>query len=67
MKSTSTIRKHLKKLRELIDSSKDPIEKRVAYAMEQAVRWAIEDTAGWSGLAQEAKEEAGVLKRELEK
>ena len=65
MKSKSTIRRNLKELRSLIDSSNDLILRRIAYAMEHAVRWATEDTVGWHSLAREAEEEAKILRGEL--
>jgi len=65
-KSQRTINKHLKELRELIDTSKDPLETRIAYAMETAVRWATEDTVGWEGLKDQAINEAAILKKEPE-
>ena len=65
MKHKTTIRKHLKELRKLIDETPDPVLKRIAYTMETAVRWATEDTVGWNGLQQEAEEAAYLLKEEM--
>ena len=65
MKSKPTIKRHLKELRHLIDTSPDPIVVRIAYAMETAVRWATEDVKDWPSLAQEAEEEAKILRSEL--
>lgn len=56
----------LRDLRKLIDSSKDPVETRIAYAMETAIVWATEDTEGWPGMAVEAKTMAKILRDELE-
>ena len=68
MKAQSTVKKHLRELRALIDSSDDdPATMRIAYAMECAVRWATENTTGWPGLAAEAKILSGLLKKELSK
>jgi hypothetical protein len=64
-KSQSTIKRHLKQLRKQEIESDDPIAFRIAYAMEQAVRWATEATVGWPGLAEQARIEAGLLRREL--
>lgn len=68
-KSPRTIRKNLKELRKqcIETSPRDPILSRIAYAMETAVRWAILDTAGWESLANEAQENAKVLRKELER
>lgn len=66
MKSKTTIRKHLRELRQLIENTDDPLERQIAYAMETAVRWATEETVGWPGLREEAKAEARILAKELE-
>lgn len=63
--SQRTIKRNLKELREVIDNTSDPVLARIAYAMERAVRWATENTVDWSGLAQQAREEAAFLKPEL--
>lgn len=65
LKSQATIKRHLKQLREQVINSSDPVEERIAYAMETAVRWAIEPTLGWPGLAEQARIEAELLRREL--
>ena len=65
MKSKRTHQRHLRELRQLIESTTDPVEMRVAYAMEQAVRWAIENTRGWPSLRQEAIDEAYILRKEM--
>ena len=67
MKSNLTIKKQLKELRELIYTSENPLETRIAYAMETAVRWVVEETVGWEGLKDQAISEAAILKKELEK
>lgn len=65
MKSQSTIKKHLRGLRKLIyDPDTDPLTMRIAYAMETAVRWATEDTVGWCGLVEEAKDEARIYREQ---
>lgn len=64
--SDRTVKKHLKELRALIENeATDEVTRRIAYAMECAVRWATEDTVGWNGLAQEARDEAWFLRQEL--
>jgi O-succinylbenzoate synthase len=65
-KAASTIKRNLHDLRKLIDDPKStPSEKRIAYAMETAIRWATEETVGWSDMASEAKLSAELLKGEL--
>lgn len=64
--AASTVKRHLVELRkDCIEGSLDPVEKRIAYAMEQAVRWATEATTGWPKLAVQAEEEAALLRKEL--
>lgn len=64
MKSQSTINRHLRELRELINTTPDPVIARVAYAMEFAVRWARQDVVSWPSLVEEAAIEAQLLRRE---
>lgn len=64
-KSRRTIKEHIRKLRKLIDESKDSTERRIAYAMEHALRWAILDTVGWESMDVEAKKLAAILRKEL--
>lgn len=64
-KSLRTIKKNLKELRELIDTSPDIFEHRMAYTIETALRWAIEDTVGWPDMIQEAKDAAWLLKKRV--
>jgi hypothetical protein len=65
-KSTRTIKKNLRELRKLIDETfvSDPLTSRIAYAMECAVRWVLEDTKDWPSLAQEAREQAEIARTE---
>jgi hypothetical protein len=63
--SKRTINKRLKGLRELIDSSRDPVVVRIAYAMETAIIWATHDTHGWNSPAQDAIELATILRIEM--
>jgi hypothetical protein len=65
MKAPSTIRRHIRELREMIDTSADPCEQRIAYAMETALRWAALDTTGWPTMRTEAATLAVLLRREL--
>ena len=61
----STLRRRLSELRALIDTTKDPYEARIAYAMETAIRWATEHTVGWQPPAKEARLLAEMLKTDL--
>jgi hypothetical protein len=63
--SQRTIRRRLKELRRLIDTSPCPAEQRVAYGMETAIRWVTEDTTGWDSPAVEATKLAQILREEL--
>lgn len=54
-KSAATIKRELDRLRKLIeDPSTPPITKRVAWAQEQAIRWAIERTRGWTSPSEQS-------------
>jgi hypothetical protein len=66
VKSDRSVKTNLIQLRHLIDSTSDPILKRIAYAIETAVRWAREDVRGWPDLVEEAEAEAALLKKEIE-
>lgn len=63
--SKRTIKRRLKELRQLIDSSKDPAEQRIAYGMETAIRWATEDTEGWECPVVCARDLATMLRQEM--
>lgn len=63
--SASTIQRHLRHLRKLIDESGDPHEQRLAYAMETAIRWATTHTVGWGCMAKEAALLAELLKKDV--
>lgn len=64
--SQRTIKREIKKLREQIDKSEDPIVRRISYAMETALRWSILDTKKWSYPAQDARDNAHILRTEIE-
>lgn len=66
MKSKSTLRRTGKSLRKLIDTTDDPYVRRVAYAMETAIRWAALDTVGWPSMEKEALVLAKLLRDEVE-
>ena len=63
--SERTIKRRLKELRKMIDTSKDPSEQRIAYGMECAIRWAREETVGWEAPVVTARDLAGMLRKEL--
>jgi hypothetical protein len=62
--SKLTIKKRLKELRGLVESSKDPYVSRMAQAMEHAIIWATSDTVGWASPANEAIALAEILRKE---
>lgn len=66
VKSDSTIRRNLRALRKICETSKDPIESRMAQAMESAIRWAREDTRGWPQMDVEAREMTKILRRDIQ-
>ena len=41
MKSVRTIRRHVAKLRKLCETTKNPLEARIAYSMETALKWVL--------------------------
>ncbi len=68
MKSDATIRKHLRQLRAYIDADATPVmERRIAYEVECAIRWAREDTVKWETPVESAKSCAKLLRSELDK
>lgn len=65
MKSERTLRRAEIALRKLIDTTMDPVEMRIAYGMEIALRWARLPTVGWPTMDKEAKSLAAMLHSEL--
>jgi len=64
--SKRTIESEIKKLRVIIDNSgRDEVLARIAYAVEVALRWSIEDTSGWKKPSADVFEEASILKTVL--
>lgn len=63
--SPATIKRRLAELRLLIDTTKDPYEARIAYAMETAIVWATEHTVDWYPPAKEAVVYAEILRKDL--
>lgn len=65
MPSRRNIKRSIEALRGIIDRSHhDPITERIAYAVENALRWS-ENTVGWSRPEDDVIEEAIICKREL--
>ena len=58
VKSRGAITKELLGLRKFINKDDNILETRIAYAMECAIRWMIEDTKEWGTLVDEAKDNA---------
>jgi hypothetical protein len=66
LKADAAIKKELRDLRKLIDTTPDVILKRIAYTIETAVRYAREDgIRDWPTLVDEAWQETEILKMEL--
>lgn len=66
MKPTKAkIEAELKKLRHIVENSGDLIEVRIAYSMEQAIRWATEETVGWNKPHKDTSLAAEILKDEI--
>lgn len=67
MKADSTVRKELRRLRQAIDSpDTDNLTKRVAYEVEQAIRWAREDAIkGWPTPLTMATGAANLIRQEI--
>lgn len=64
--SQSTINKRLRELRKLIDDpNEDEVAKRVAWSVEQAIRWARSHTVGWPKPADDARGTAKLIRRDL--
>jgi hypothetical protein len=64
-KSPYMVRKALKELRMVIDGHPDTATQRIAYAVECGIRWATEETAGWSYPAQDAISAGELIKSDL--
>ena len=65
-KSQVSIRRTIKKLREIIDNTNDMVTRRMAYFAETTLRWAIEDTVSWKRPEEDLQDEVFLLKREAE-
>lgn len=68
MKADSTVRKELRRLRQMIDSpDTDNLTKRVAWEIEQAIRWAREDVKNWSSPMASAISGANLIREEVKR
>jgi hypothetical protein len=65
--SKKMIESEISKLRAIVEVDGDPVLTRIAYAVENALRWAIEDTVGWQKPSQDVFEEAHLLHDEMKK
>ena len=63
--SKRTIESEIKKLRAIVESNGDPVVTRIAYAVETALRWSIEDTKGWEKPSEDVFKDAALLKHEI--
>jgi hypothetical protein len=64
--SKKMIEGEIRKLRAVAESN-DPVLSRIAYAVETALRWSIEDTKGWERPSEDVYSEAEILKKETTK
>lgn len=60
--SKSMLRKHLKILRNIIKTTEDSGEMRIAQGVKYGIEWATQYTVGWHKPAQEVEALAGFLK-----
>ena len=71
MKTEATIRKQERELRKFIDSigntknKEEIIQQRIAYVIEDTLRWVRLKTVGWNSRLQEAKDNAAILLKEM--
>lgn len=63
--SKASIKRTIKKMREIIDSTEDVATRRMAYFAETTLRWAIEDTVSWKRPEEDLQDEVFLLKREV--
>ena len=63
--SKRSIKRTLKKLREIIDKSTDIETVRMAYFAETTLRWATEDTVSWTRPEDDLRDEVFLLKQEM--
>lgn len=68
MKAERTVKKELRALRQLIDSpDTDNLTKRVAWEVEQAIRWAREDVKDWPRPIESAMSGANLIREEVKR
>jgi hypothetical protein len=65
--SKDSINRTLAKLRKIIETNGDPDVTRIAYAVEQAIRWATIDTRGWQRPETAVFDDAKALKADRER
>jgi hypothetical protein len=65
--SKRTIEGEIRKLRAIVETNSDPAIRRIAYAIETALRWSIEDTKGWERPSEDVYSEAEILKKQTTK
>ena len=66
MKADSTINRELRALRHYIDSpDADPLTARIAWEVEQAIRWARQDVKAWPRPLDSAAGCANLIRQEM--
>ena len=63
--SRHQVRDEIAKLREIVDTSDDVAAKRMAYTLETALRWVIEETAGWETPSESLPSDVKMLMEEI--
>lgn len=68
MKAERTVKRELRRLRQTIDSpDTDSLTKRVAWEVEQAIRWAREDVKDWPTPTESAFSCANLIREEVKR
>lgn len=65
-KSRAAIKRTLRALRKMIESSSDPIETRMAWEVENAIRWITEKTVGWQEPHKSVVSGVSLLEQEMQ-
>ena len=63
--SVNMIKREIRTLQSLSETSEDIIEKRLAYMTSEILRWTIENTQGWLGPSREVRVSSKILKDDL--